>query len=280
MMSTAEFLIAPEKEKANKRKSAIITATIMALVLIMAIFWVFKNPEPDFPESGILIAMGTTDEGSGETEPVPQEEQPEPQQEPQPEQQPAPQEAEQPVETVEDPNATAIEDEKEEQEEEEPEKPEEEETEPTKEQEEQTEPETPKNTMPDESQEESEAEETKGNYEMPGNMGDPEGDERSDRMGETPGLGNFEFGGGLSGRGVLGVPKVEKKVRNEQGKIVLEIFVDADGNVTRVGDQLRGTEISDPAMIKEARKLASQVRFDPTSSGGTVKGTITINFKY
>jgi TonB family protein len=280
-MSPAEFLIHPEKELANRRKSAIITAIIFILLLLLAFLWVFKNPEPEFPQSGILIAMGTTEEGSGDTKPQPQEEQPKTQSEPQPEQQPAPQEAEQPVETVDDPNATAVEEEEEQQEQEETKEPEQEKTEPAKEVEEQPkEPEQPKYTLPNETQEEQQTQETKGNYEMPGNMGDPKGDERSNQMGETPGLGNFDFGGGLSGRGVLGVPKVEKKARKEQGKIILEIFVNQDGNVTRVGDILRGTEITDPAMMKEARELASQVRFDPTSSGGTVKGTITITFKY
>ncbi len=268
---TAEYLINPEEERANKRKSAIITALIIIAFLLLSIFWVFRQPPEQFPPPGILIAMGTTEQGSGETKPVPQKETPKKEVQPQPEP-PAPQEVETPVETVDDPNSTAIEEKKEEKKEEvkEPEKPVEKPKEPVK----------PKYTMPSENQNQEEPKDTKGNYEMPGDMGNPQGSEQSQNMGDVPGLGNFEFGGGLSGRGVRKVPDVEKKVRREQGKVILEIWVDESGNVVRVGDIMRGTEITDPAMIREARQLASQVRFDPSGESGTVRGTITITFKY
>ncbi len=269
---TVEYLLNPEVERANKRKSAIITALIVIGILVLSIFWVLKQPEEQFPPPGILIAMGTTEQGSGDTKPVPQKETPKEEVKPQPEPEPQPQVTETPVETVDDPNSTSIDEKKEEKKEEvkEPEKPVEEVKEPLK----------PKYTMPAEEPSNEEPKDTKGKYEMPGDMGNPKGSEQSQNMGTIPGLGNFEFGGGLSGRGVQRVPDVEKKVRREQGKIILEIWVDASGNVVKVGDLMRGTEITDPAMIREARQLASKVRFDPASGSNLVRGTITITFKY
>jgi len=109
---TVEYLLNPEVERANKRKSAIITALIVIGILVLSIFWVLKQPEEKFPPPGILIAMGTTEQGSGETKPVPQKETPKEEVKPQPEPEPQPQVTETPVETVDDPRSNEKKDQK------------------------------------------------------------------------------------------------------------------------------------------------------------------------
>lgn len=283
-MIASDFLLRPELEKSYQRRSATITAIIVIALLLLAFFLILNRPEPDFPEEGILISMGQTETGSGIEEPQQQQEVTSPPPTP------APQQSDEVVEEVnvtQDVNSTAVdveEDQEQEQPVEEPEPQEEPVTQPVQTPEQPTEEpqEDPRYTYnPNASNSQSQSTSQGSTNDPTGNMGDPNGDPSSPNMGDNPGLGNSGVAFDLGGRGARSLPTPERKARNEQGKIILEIFVDQQGNVVRVGDLLRGTEVTDPAMIQEARQLAAKCRFQADPSAPSVqRGTIAITFKY
>ena len=69
------------------------------------------------------------------------------------------------------------------------------------------------------------------------------------------------------------------KQHNEEGKVIVAIWVDANGNVTDA--QVQGGTVSDKATQELARKAALQAKFTPAEDGNTkAKGTITYTFKF
>lgn len=82
----------------------------------------------------------------------------------------------------------------------------------------------------------------------------------------------------LAGRGVKTLPKPADTFTQE-GKVVVAIWVDAEGNVTDA--QVQGGTVSDKATQELARKAALQAKFTPAEDGNTkAKGTITYTFKF
>lgn len=82
----------------------------------------------------------------------------------------------------------------------------------------------------------------------------------------------------LGGRGAKHLPKPTYD-SPEQGKIVVTIWVDKDGNVTRAADGAKGTNISDLQLRRLAREAALRAKFTPDTNAPQVqKGTITYNF--
>ena len=82
----------------------------------------------------------------------------------------------------------------------------------------------------------------------------------------------------LGGRGALRLPKPEY-TSEEQGRVVVDIWVDRTGKVVRAEAGARGTNISDIDLWKQARDAALRSTFssDPDAPS-TQKGTITYNF--
>jgi outer membrane biosynthesis protein TonB len=113
-----------------------------------------------------------------------------------------------------------------------------------------------------------------GNTGKPGNQGRPDGDPDSkvlDGIGRGPGTVN-----GFGGRGVKSAPKLSENSQ-KAGRVVLDVCVDADGNVTSANFKAAGSNSNDSELIDAAKRNAKQYRF---SSGGAEKqcGTITYNF--
>ncbi len=113
-----------------------------------------------------------------------------------------------------------------------------------------------------------------GNTGKPGNQGKPDGDPDSKVLtGMGKGAGTVN---GFGGRGVKDVPKL---VENSQkaGTVVLDVCVDADGNVTSATYKARGSNSNDSELIDAAVRNAKKYRF---SAGGAERqcGTITYNF--
>ena len=113
-----------------------------------------------------------------------------------------------------------------------------------------------------------------GNTGKPGNQGQPDGDPDSKVLtGMGKGAGTIN---GFGGRGVKNAPKL---VENSQkaGVVVLDVCVDADGNVTSATYKVRGSNSNDSELIDAAVRNAKQYRF---SAGGAERqcGTITYNF--
>lgn len=94
--------------------------------------------------------------------------------------------------------------------------------------------------------------------------------------------GNSPSGNGisynLSGRGSVSLPKPAYESM-EQGKVVVKIWVDQQGMVTRAQAGVKGTTITDQNLQNVARDAALKAVFTPDPKAAEVQtGTITYNF--
>ncbi|MBK5285484.1 MAG: hypothetical protein JJE25_08765 [Bacteroidia bacterium] len=108
-----------------------------------------------------------------------------------------------------------------------------------------------------------------------GNQGDPNGDPSSPNYTGTKGSGIGSFD--LAGRSILRKPIINDKSQ-ETGKVILDIVVGKDGNVTGVS-QGRGTTTSSLHLIELAKKAARETKFSISGTGAEIqRGTITFIF--
>ncbi len=85
----------------------------------------------------------------------------------------------------------------------------------------------------------------------------------------------------LGGRGLRGtIPLPSNKGYKKEGKVVVEIWVDRDGNVVDVKAPAKGSKNYDNAMVEAAKQAAREAHFnnDPNAPE-TQKGTITYKFR-
>ncbi len=113
---------------------------------------------------------------------------------------------------------------------------------------------------------------------QPGDQGKPNGDPNSNNYDGSGGSG-----GGvsydLSGRKPKSIPLPD--TFSESGKVVISIFVNRSGAVTRVKEApARGTTTGSSQLIQLAKKAALQARFSANPDAPEEQtGTITYNFK-
>jgi TonB family protein len=114
-----------------------------------------------------------------------------------------------------------------------------------------------------------------GNTGKPGNQGSPDGDPNSKVLtGMGRGAGTIN---GFGGRGVQNAPKLQESSQKE-GRVVLSVCVDSDGNVTSAEFKAAGgSTTTDSDLIDAAKRNARQYRFAPGSAEKQC-GTITYNF--
>ena len=111
-----------------------------------------------------------------------------------------------------------------------------------------------------------------------GNQGSITGSPDSDNysQGLSQGSGGVEFS--LSGRNPLFLPKPKYEYQVE-GKVVVEIRVDRNGNVTFARSGVKGSTTTDENLIKAAQEAAMKAKFDVKSDAAfTQTGTITYHF--
>lgn len=112
-----------------------------------------------------------------------------------------------------------------------------------------------------------------GNSGTTGNAGSPDG--------KTPGVGNgnggpFEFF--LKDRRPLNHPFISDNSQ-DQGKVVVEIIVDQDGNVIKATPGAKGTTINTPYLYAKAKQAALDTKFSKSPDGTPEQqGTITVQF--
>lgn len=111
--------------------------------------------------------------------------------------------------------------------------------------------------------------------------GDGGGDGEGSGPGSGPGSGGIGGGIGidLRGRKVVVPPKLPTDTK-EEGKVVVEILVDKEGNVIEASPNGRGTTTSSPTLKAKARQAALATKFNPNSKFEEQKGTITIIFSF
>ncbi|HNW70324.1 MAG TPA: energy transducer TonB [Bacteroidales bacterium] len=111
----------------------------------------------------------------------------------------------------------------------------------------------------------------------PGNQGNPNGNPNSDNYN-----GNSPFGNGISfkltDRKSKSLPKPNYNSKDE-GLVVVTIWVDKNGNVTKAQAGARGTTTTSTALWKLAEDAARRSKFDTNPKAPEEqKGTITYNF--
>ncbi len=116
----------------------------------------------------------------------------------------------------------------------------------------------------------------KGNNNNKGNQGTEKGDPNGNALsGMSKGSG--KVGGGLSGRGVEFEPTFADNSQ-KTGKVSLSICVNNDGKVTKADFTQKGSTTSDAYLIDLARKTALKYRFSKSDIESQC-GTVTIDFK-
>ncbi len=112
-----------------------------------------------------------------------------------------------------------------------------------------------------------------------GNQGDPKGSvDSNSREGGTVGGGDkptFSLGG----RNALSLPHPEYP-KQKSGRVVVEVTVDKNGNVTSVRGGVRGSTTYDSDLITAAENAARKAKFDVSANAPAFQtGTITYVFK-
>jgi periplasmic protein TonB len=110
-----------------------------------------------------------------------------------------------------------------------------------------------------------------------GGIGDGEG--AGSGPGKGPGFGGGKYGIDLKGRAVVKPPKLPSDTK-EEGKVVVEITVDAEGNVTEANPNGRGTTTSSALLKAKAKQAAFATKFNVDGKFEEQKGTITIIFSF
>lgn len=123
-----------------------------------------------------------------------------------------------------------------------------------------------------------------GNPNTNGNGGTGGGDGGGDGPGHGPGSGpgsgpGKKFGFDLKGRAIVNPPSLPKDTK-EEGKVVVEITVDKEGNVTEANPNGRGTTTSSAVLKAKARQAALATKFNVSGQFEEQKGTITIVFAF
>lgn len=108
-----------------------------------------------------------------------------------------------------------------------------------------------------------------------GDKGDPDGSRSNNYSGGTGGKGNGNYD--LGSRSATQRP-IPEGCGNEEGTVVIEVQVDRDGNTIRA-QQGRGTTASDNCLIEAAKQAALNTKWSPDPNAPrTQQGKITYKF--
>lgn len=278
-------------EKRNKDRIVAILVTIAVHLMLLLALWflVLRTPLPLPGEEGILVNLGYSDQGMGKV----QKEQPIEKQKvipPKPKAtKPAASKAKEDIITQETEKAPSLKKVKknkkkkpkkvEDKKKVEKENKKEEKTEKTKEKPKKVEPKKPKVNPKALYKGKKTSQESAGEGEtnQEGDQGSSSGDKSSTNHTEGGGTGNG-ISYSLSGRKFKHLPKPEYK-SNDQGKIVVTIYVNKYGKVVRAVPGAKGTTISDTRLHALTKKAALRAQFSANPEAPEVqKGTITYNF--
>ncbi len=138
----------------------------------------------------------------------------------------------------------------------------------------------------------------KGDNETTGQNGNPDGDPNKNGNGghgngsdggngdnKGPGDGGpgtgpgSKYGIDLKGRAVVKPPKLPSDTK-EEGKVVVEITVDSEGNVIEASPNGRGTTTSSALLKAKAKQAALATKFNIEGKFEEQRGTITIIFSF
>lgn len=109
--------------------------------------------------------------------------------------------------------------------------------------------------------------------------GDGTGDGPGSGPGKGPGFGGGKYGFDMKGRAIVQPPKLPSDTK-EEGKVVVNITVDSQGNVIEATPNGRGTTTSSPLLKAKARQAAMATKFNVDGKFEEQNGTITIIFSF
>lgn len=112
----------------------------------------------------------------------------------------------------------------------------------------------------------------------PGNQGDLAGDPTGSHAGT--GTGNSGHSFNLSGRSLVGaLPRPDYPVR-EEGRIIIEVRVNQQGNVESASFRSVGSTTTNSSLVNAALAAARKARFNDVGESASLQvGTITYNFR-
>ncbi|MCO6461669.1 MAG: hypothetical protein J5I59_09710 [Saprospiraceae bacterium] len=116
----------------------------------------------------------------------------------------------------------------------------------------------------------------RGNTGKAGNQGDPNGDPNAKNL-EGIHTGKGRIGGGLGNRGVVSEPKITDNSQKE-GRVIIKVCVNGDGNVISAEFTQKGSTTQDPTLVNIAKRNARKFKFTPSEASQQC-GTITYDFK-
>ena len=119
---------------------------------------------------------------------------------------------------------------------------------------------------------------SEGNTSGSGNMGKEGGDPNSGRYDGQPGKGGPSFS--LAGRSAKALPSPSKTL-NKEGTVVVKIWVDREGTVTKVEAPEKGSTTTDAALVNQAKTAARSAKFSAKPDAPEMQtGTITYVFRF
>lgn len=251
-----------EFEKANKRKSGVITAAIVCGIAALLFMFGFSPPDPPLEPEGMLIDFGTGETGLGSFEPEAVQSGGTPDYQPQDQQ----------VVTQDEIQTLTIPDKKN------TEKPK---TETTANANNNNTTNINKDELFDPSKLNTKGQSgaSEGNTYAGGNQGSETGDPNGYH---GPGSGRGDdgsIGWSLDGRNMKAKPYLQVE-HNEVGDVRIKIYVDRNGKVTKAEYERAGSTITDSYLISQAKSAAMKATFNADPQSPEVQiGYITFHFK-
>ncbi|CAZ94966.1 energy transducer TonB [Zobellia galactanivorans] len=120
---------------------------------------------------------------------------------------------------------------------------------------------------------------SEGDDNRAGDKGQPGGDPYATSYYGSPGSGSGTGGYGLNGRSLVTKGQVKQQC-NEEGRVVVKIIVDRNGNVISATPGVKGTTNNSPCLLDPAKKTAFKHKWNLDSNAPSQQvGFVVVNFK-
>ncbi|SDE92522.1 outer membrane transport energization protein TonB [Pricia antarctica] len=120
---------------------------------------------------------------------------------------------------------------------------------------------------------------SEGDDNRAGDKGSPDGDPYATSYYGSPGSGSGTGGYGLNGRSLASKGAVKQEC-NEEGRVVVKIVVDRNGNVVSAQPGVKGTTNNSPCLLDPAKKTAFKHKWNQDSNAPSQQvGFVVVNFK-
>ncbi|CAM4393029.1 energy transducer TonB [Zobellia roscoffensis] len=120
---------------------------------------------------------------------------------------------------------------------------------------------------------------SEGDDNRAGDKGQSDGDPYATSYYGSPGSGSGTGGYGLNGRSLVGKGQVKQQC-NEEGRVVVKIIVDRNGNVISATPGVKGTTNNSQCLLDPAKKTAFKHKWNLDSNAPSQQvGFVVVNFK-